>query len=124
MLQDEESKGDLYNNRYLYLETFSMEVQLVVPHYLKGIHKVKIPLMLHTNDGKNKIGRKGYLGGTACWLDERGIANVISLKMLEEKLHVTYDSHKEGGAFVCKTPKGNLIFRRCFITKFPYLDLS
>eukprot|EP00804_Cyclotella_cryptica_P017651 CCRYP_006769-RA/>CCRYP_006769-RA protein AED:0.55 eAED:0.49 QI:64/0/0/1/0/0/2/0/227 len=42
------------------------------------------------------------------------MANVISLKTLEQKFHVTYDS----------TSKVAVVFKRCPVTKFPYVDLS
>lgn len=57
-------------------------------------------------------------------MDEWGIANVISLKMLEEKFHMMYDSKMHGGAFVCEMLKGQIIFRRCPITSFPYINLN
>jgi hypothetical protein len=49
---------------------------------------------------------------------------VISWRTLEQKFHVSYDSHKQGGAFVCSTPKGTVILHRCPVTKFPYVELS
>eukprot|EP00804_Cyclotella_cryptica_P025530 CCRYP_012008-RA/>CCRYP_012008-RA protein AED:0.36 eAED:0.36 QI:0/-1/0/1/-1/1/1/0/251 len=101
-----------------------MEDQMVVPHYLKDVHTVKDPLTLYTNARKSETNKEGYLGGTAFWLDENGIANVISLKMLEHKFHVTYDSDKDGGAFLCCTDKGTDVFERYPTTRFPYFDLS
>ncbi len=79
--------------------------------YLKHICRVKNPLSLHTNAGRSHTDKKGNLGGTSFWLDETGIANVISLKTLENKFHVKYDSKEKGGAFICKTPKGEIVFQ-------------
>ena len=124
IFQDDEGKGQSLNRNYLYLDTCSTEDQMVVPHYLNNIHTVEHPLTLHTNAGKSKTNRKGFLGGTAFWLDESGIANVISLRTLERKFRVTYDSNTDGGAFVCHTEKGNMVFRRCPSTGFPYIDLN
>jgi hypothetical protein len=124
MFQDEESRSSALNRDYLYLDTCSTEDQMVVPEYLTGIHNVKEGLVLHTNAGKSHTNQKGYLGETAFWLDEHRIAIVISLKTLEKKFHVTYDSTKDGGAFMCDTPAGRISFNRCPITKFPYIDLS
>ncbi|KAL7529447.1 hypothetical protein ACHAXR_002971 [Thalassiosira sp. AJA248-18] len=53
-----------------------------------------------------------------------GIANVVSLNSLEQKYHVQYDSRKKDGAFICKTSEGEVIFKRCPDTKFPYVDLD
>ena len=85
---------------------------------------MKDQLILHTNARQSETNKKGYLGGTAFWLDEKGIVNVISLKMLEQKFHVTYDSQRQGRAFICHTQKGMVVFERCPITKFPYIDLG
>lgn len=53
-----------------------------------------------------------------------GIANVVSLRSLEEKYRVSYDSLKDGGAFIVHTDEGDVIFKRCPDTSFPYLDLD
>jgi hypothetical protein len=53
-----------------------------------------------------------------------GIANVISLKSLEEKYRVTYDSKSSGGCFVVHTSNGPIEFKRCPDTSFPYIDLD
>lgn len=68
---------------YLYLDTWLTEDQMIIPNYLKGIEKVSSSLTFHTNAGVRHT-QKGYLGGTAFWLDEHGITNVISLKTLEK----------------------------------------
>eukprot|EP00984_Skeletonema_dohrnii_P033562 scaffold30483_cov78-Skeletonema_dohrnii-CCMP3373.AAC.1 len=65
-----------------------------------------------------------YLGSTLFWLDRLGIANVISLRTLEKLYRVTYDSRLHQGSFICETPEGNITFRRCAETGFPYIDLD
>ena len=97
---------------------------MVVAQYLDDVHTVQDMLALHTNAGKSQTNKKGYLGGTAFWLDESGIANVISLRTLERKFRVTYDSQQKGGAFICHTENGEVAFERCPATGFPYMDLS
>jgi hypothetical protein len=82
-----------------------------VLEYLKHICRVKNPLSLHTNARRSHTDKKGNLGATSFWLDKTGIANVISLKTLENKFHVKYDSKEKGGAFICKTPKGEIVFQ-------------
>ena len=49
---------------------------------------------------------------------------MVSLKTLEKKYHVSYDSKKRGGSFVCETPDGEVVFSRCPRTGFPYVDLD
>jgi hypothetical protein len=53
-----------------------------------------------------------------------GIANVISLKSLEERYRVTYDSKTKDGSFVVHTDTGDIVFKRCPETSFPYIDLD
>ena len=88
------------------------------------IHKASKPLTLHTNAGSSSTTHKGYLGSELFWLDRFGIANAVSLHLLERKYHVQYDSRKRSGAFVCKTTDGEVVFKRCPLTKFPYVDLN
>jgi hypothetical protein len=68
--------------------------------------------------------QQGYLGSQKFWLDRMGIANVISLKSLEEKYRVTYDSKLSGGSFVVHTQNGPIEFKRCPDTSFPFIDLD
>eukprot|EP00804_Cyclotella_cryptica_P001120 CCRYP_008416-RA/>CCRYP_008416-RA protein AED:0.95 eAED:0.41 QI:0/-1/0/1/-1/1/1/0/146 len=98
IFQDDEERGQSLNKNYLYLNTCSTEDQMVVPHYLHDVHTVEHPLTLHTNAGKSETSRKGFLGSTEFWLDENGIANVVSLRTLEKKFRITYDSNENGGA--------------------------
>jgi hypothetical protein len=97
---------------------------MVNPAYLTGVHTVDDQLRIHTNAGSCVTKQQGLLGSQKFWLDRNGIANVISLKSLESKHRVTYDSTKDGGAFVVHTPEGKVYFRRCPDTGFPYIDLD
>ena len=89
MFRVDYNKGTTLHKNYLYLDTYSTKDQMVVPNYLKGIHKESNPLTLHTNTGVSHMDRMGYLGNTAYWLDKGGITNVILLKTLEKKFHLT-----------------------------------
>ena len=115
--------GGIRSNR-LYLDTCTTNNQFSNPTYLTGIHTAEVPLRLHTNAGTSVSTQQGYLGSTLFWLDRMGIANVISLKSLEEKYHVTYDSTKFGGSFLVHTESGIVTFKRCPETSFPYIDLD
>ena len=97
---------------------------MVNPSYLTKIHKASKPLTLHTNTGSSNTTHKGYLGLELFWLNCFGIVNVVSLHLLERKYRVQYDSRKQSGAFVCKTTDGEVVFKRCPLTKFPYVDLN
>ena len=92
--------------------------------YLPNIHGVTKAMTVHCNSGSSNTKMKGSLGSMLFWLDRFGIANVVSLASLEEKCHVKYDSRERDGAFVCKTSAGEVVFKRCPKTKFPYVDLD
>ncbi len=53
-----------------------------------------------------------------------GIANMVSLKTLERKYKITYNSREREGVFVLHTPKGKVLVKRCPRTLFPYIDLA
>lgn len=109
---------------WLYLDTCTTHNQCVNSVYLSGIHEAINPLTTHTNSGSSSTKMQGYLGSVLFWLDRMGIANVVSLDSLEQKYHVKYDSLENDGAFICKTTDGEVIFKRCPDTKFPYVDLD
>ena len=109
---------------YLYLDTCTTNDQLVDATYLTKVHKAVKSLTLHTNAGSSHTRMQGYLGSHLFWYDQMGIASVISLRSLEAKYHVKYDSKIRGGAFIAHTPKGEIVFSRCPDTGFLYLDLD
>ena len=123
MVSQSISTGGLRRN-YLYLDTCTTENQMVEGAYLDNIHTVDKPLRLYTNAGSSSTNRKGYLGNQLFWLDRMGLANVVKLKTLEDRFHMTYDSQARGGAFICSTPEGEVIFRRCPDSDVPYVDLD
>ena len=52
------------------------------------------------------------------------MASVVSLRTLERKFpKVSYCSNERGGAFVVTTDRGEVIFQRCAVTGFPFIDL-
>jgi hypothetical protein len=120
---DKVKTGGLKKN-YLYLDTCTTNDQMVNPAYLSNIHPAEVPLRLHTNAGTSVSRQQGYLGKQKFWLDHMGIANVISLKSLKERYRVTYDSSTDGGAFVVHTDNGDVTFKRCPETSFPFIDLD
>lgn len=98
--------------------------QMVNPAFLTGIlHQVNKRLNLHTNVGSASTNRNGYLGSTLFWLDQMGIANIVSLKTLESKFRITYDSTKDERAFVVHTPEGRILIKSKK-TSFPYINLT
>jgi hypothetical protein len=117
------SIGGLRSNR-LYLDTCTTNDQITDPAYLTGIYTETTPLTMHTNAGSSMSRKRGKLGSLLFWLNEGGIASVVALRTLEKKFHVTYDSKKAGGSFICTTPNGTVVFKRCEKTGFPFIDLD
>ena len=116
--------GGLRQNR-LYLDTCSTSDLMSNQAFLSKIHKTKKALNLHTNAGTSRTTLKGYLGSIPFWCDPRGIASVISLRTLEKRFkQVKYNSNVRGGAFVVTTPSGEVVFNRCDVTGFPFVDLA
>lgn len=111
------------NKSFCYLDTCTTEDQMVNPSFLMNIHDVARTLQLQTNAGMSKTNQQGYLGNNLFWLKPDGIANVILLHTLEDHFHVTYDSTRDGGSFICHTPAGTVKFLHCPQTRFPYIDL-
>jgi hypothetical protein len=79
---------------------------------------------MHTNAGSSLSHQKGMLGSILFWLNPGGLASVVALRTLEKLFHVYYDSKKNGGAFICETPGGKVVFLRCEKTGFPYINLD
>lgn len=126
--QVKESKGTIrtggVKKNYLYADTCSTNDFMVNPAYLTGVYTVGDSLHTHTNAGTCVTKKQGFLGSTPFWLDRNGIANVVSLRSLESKHRVTYNSTPDEGAFVVHTPEGKVYFCRCPDTGFPYIDLD
>ena len=124
MLQQSSGASSMLNPNYLYVDTCTTDDQMVNPTFLSKIHKVSKALRLHTNAGAASTNKRGYLGNTLFWLDRMGIANVVSLRTLEAKFWITYDSRKNDGAFILHTSGGDILVKRCPKTSFPYIDLT
>jgi hypothetical protein len=56
------------------------------------------------------------------WFNEGGVATIIPLKQLEKLCPVSYDSSRNGGAFVCRTKDGDVVLKNNS-KGMPYLDL-
>ena len=85
---------DIFNNRKL----------------LTNIQQARKPLKLHCNAGYINVTKKGWFGGREVWFHLKGIANIMSLKTLRNRHHVTYDSKDRGGVFKVHTDQGVVEF--------------
>ncbi len=120
----QEGEASVLKKNFLYLDTCTTEDQMIEPSYLRDIRTADKALTLHTNAGSSRSTKQGRLGSMMFWLDEGGIANVVSLRSLESRFHVRYDSKEEGGSFICDMAQGQITFKRCPKTGFPYVDLD
>jgi hypothetical protein len=89
---------------------------------VKNIKKVEKSLLIHTNAGIFEAEYTAELTWTdmKVWFDPNGVANVLSMGMLQDKYQVRYDNSKEDTFFV-ETPKGVIPF--CPLTKY-YMSTS
>jgi len=128
LLQD--TKSSAVKRSYLYLDTCTTNNYIINQAYLTGVHTVDRSLCLQTNGGSTSTNKRGYLGSILMWWGDTGIANVISLKALEEKCralggHLKYHSKDEGGVFIADLGNGTVIpFKRCPETDFPFINLD
>ena len=86
-LIDSEFRVDIFNNSEL----------------LTNIDQAKNPLKLHYNAGVINVSIKGWFRGIKVWFHPKGIANILFLKTLKNRHHVTYDSQDQDGFFKVHT---------------------
>ena len=107
LLINSESSVDIFNNADL----------------LTKIHHVKKSLKLHCNAGHVQVTKKGWFREIKVWYHPKGIANILSLKMLKNRHHVTYDSKDRNGVFKVYTTQGVVEFIP-HESRLHYLDLK
>ena len=91
--------------------------------YLTDINTAGKPCRVQCNAGMIQVSKKGMFGNIPVWYHPKGVANILSLKILKEKYHVTYDSNVKGGVFKVKTPGGIVKFK-LHKNGFHYLDTN
>ena len=72
---------------------------------LTKIHQARKPLKLCCNAGHIHVTQKGWFGEIKVWHHPNGIANILSLKTLKKRHHVTYDSRDRDGVLKVHTKK-------------------
>jgi hypothetical protein len=68
------------------------------------------PITIHCNAGTTSTTTMADLGSTPVYLNESGIANVLSLNELGKKHRILYDSWDRGGVFRVHSPMGVVEF--------------
>ena len=91
---------------------------------LSGVREVKTVLQGNCNAGVSISKEKGYYGLWSFWLNEHGIANLLSIPQLEKDGYVIYYNSKKD--WTVTTPSGKvLVFKKDTGTcaGMPYLDI-
>ena len=78
LLINSESSVDVYNNAKL----------------LTNMHPVKKLLKLHCNAGYIHMTQKGWFGGIEVWYHPKGIAHILSHKILKKRHHIEFIPHE------------------------------
>ena len=78
---------------------------------------------MHCNASHIRVTEKGWFGDIKVWYHLKGIANIVSLKMLKNRHCVTYDSEDRNGIFKVYTTKGIVEFVP-HENRLHYLDLK
>jgi len=81
------------------------------PEHVKNIRPATKPIRVHCNKGTLETTQEADFGDTPVYFDSRGIANVLSLYLLDQKFKVTYDSEDRGGVFKVFTKAGIVEFK-------------
>ena len=102
-------KGDEWDYRILIDSQSTINI-FKNKELLKNIQPSRKGCKIQCNTGMVEVKMKGMFGETPVWYHPDGVANILSLKSLKEKHHVTYDSQDEGGVFRVKTSKGEVKF--------------
>eukprot|EP00804_Cyclotella_cryptica_P009344 CCRYP_009005-RD/>CCRYP_009005-RD protein AED:0.36 eAED:0.36 QI:20/0.12/0.11/1/0/0/9/0/1019 len=109
----------------LYLDTCATNHTMFATERLEKIHKVGVKLRQHCNAGATTTGRMGYWKGIKFWVNESGIANLLSVPQLEKDGYELEYSTASG--WLVHTPAGNTIHFSMDIGMcggMPFIDLA
>ena len=107
----------------VYLDSCATYHTFFVKEFLKNIVENKGTMNGNCNAGETKITKRGYFGKLRVWLNENGIANLLSIPQLEKD---GYSVSTNKGQWKVFTPEGNTIrFKRDtgMCVGMPYIDL-
>ncbi len=111
----QETKGQktigMVSRNHVLLDNQSTMDQIANPNLLKNMRKSNTPITVHCNAGSMVTTLEGDLGNMTVRHNLHSIANVLSLKTVATRHHVTYDSTDRGGVFQVHTPNGVVEFK-------------
>ena len=90
-----------------YLDICATYHTFFVREFLDRVHSGKISMNSICNARTVITNTKGWYGKFKVWMNERGIANLLSILMLEDAGYIVYTHTK--GDWVVTTPKGKKI---------------
>ena len=95
-----------------------------IEEFLSDVHKGDTTMNVSCNAGTVSTNTKGWYGDFQVWLKKKGIANLLSIPMLEEAGYIVSTHTKRD--WVGTTPKGTKIFfkrDKVICNRMPYIDL-
>ena len=81
------------NKHHVYLDSCSTYHQFITDEYLTDIHNPSKTLKGQRNKGTSIINKKGKFGNLGVWLNKQGLANILSIPLLEKTgYRIAYDT--------------------------------
>jgi hypothetical protein len=107
-----------------YLDSCASYHPFFIEEFLRNIKKGKSTMEGSCNAGTVSTSTKGWYGDVEVWLNKKGIANLLSIPMLETAGYLV-STHTHGD-WVVTSPKGKkIVFKRDtgVCNRMPYIDL-
>ena len=113
------------DRKKLYLDTCATNHTMFAIESLERIHNVGMRLRQHCNAGATTTGKMGYWRGIKFWVNETGIANLLSVPQLEKDGYQLEYNTTTG--WLVHTPAGNTIrfeMDKGMCGGMPFIDLT
>jgi hypothetical protein len=94
------------NPDYLLLDSQSTINLFANPNHADNVRPATYLIKFYCNSGVMPTGKVANFGTNKVYINQEGIANVLSLYLLGQKHHITYDSKDRGGVFKVHTTDG------------------
>ena len=107
-----------------YLDSCATYHTFFIEEFLADVHKGETTMNGSCNAGTVSTNTKGWYGGFQVWLNQKGIANLLSIPMLEEAGYIVL-AHTKSDWVVTTTKGKKIVFKRDtgICNRMPYIDL-